>query len=72
LAEIEEAMTFGVHINIDNISILEQFGNKYGNTYPILVRINPIFLPEETIKFQQDISTVNSGFPFTRFVTSKE
>jgi diaminopimelate decarboxylase len=30
-----------VHINIDNISILEQFGNKYGNTYPILVRINP-------------------------------
>ena len=41
LAEIEEAMTFGVHINIDNISILEQFGNKYGNTYPILVRINP-------------------------------
>jgi diaminopimelate decarboxylase len=41
LAEIEEAMTFGVHINIDNISILEQFGNKYGNSYPILVRINP-------------------------------
>jgi diaminopimelate decarboxylase len=41
LAEIEEAMTCGVHINIDNISILEQFGNKYGNTYPILVRINP-------------------------------
>jgi len=41
LAEIEEAMACGVHINIDNISILEQFGNKYGNAYPILVRINP-------------------------------
>lgn len=41
LAEIEEVMKFGVHINIDNISILEQFGNKYGNTYPIFVRINP-------------------------------
>ncbi|MBP2618353.1 diaminopimelate decarboxylase [Chryseobacterium jejuense] len=41
LAEIEEAMAFGVHINIDNISILEQFGNKYGNSYPIFVRINP-------------------------------
>ena len=41
LAEIEEAMRFGVHINIDNISILEQFGNKYGNSYPIFVRINP-------------------------------
>ena len=41
LAEIEEAMHHGVHINIDNISILEQFGNKYGNSYPIFVRINP-------------------------------
>lgn len=41
LAEIEEVMTFGVHINIDNISILEQFGNKFGNSYPIFVRINP-------------------------------
>lgn len=41
LAEIEEAMQFKVHINIDNISILEQFGNKYGNSYPIFVRINP-------------------------------
>lgn len=41
LAEIEEAMTLKVHINIDNISILEQFGNKYGNSYPIFVRINP-------------------------------
>lgn len=41
LREIEEAMTLKVHINIDNISILEQFGNKYGDSYPIFVRINP-------------------------------
>ena len=41
LAEIEEAMEHKVHINIDNISILEQFGNKYGDKYPIFVRINP-------------------------------
>ena len=41
LEEIEEAMSLKVHINIDNISILEQFGNKYGNSYPIFVRINP-------------------------------
>ena len=41
LVEIEEAMQLGVHINIDNISILEQFGNKYGDSYPIFVRINP-------------------------------
>ena len=41
LAEIEEAMSLKVHINIDNISILEQFGNKYGGSYPIFIRINP-------------------------------
>ncbi len=41
LAEIEEAMALGVHINIDNISILEQFGNKYSGSYPVFVRINP-------------------------------
>ncbi|MHA6726520.1 diaminopimelate decarboxylase [Chryseobacterium sp. A301] len=41
LKEIEEAMALNVHINIDNISILEQFGNKYGGSYPIFVRINP-------------------------------
>ena len=41
LAEIEEAMGYKVHVNIDNISILEQFGNKYGASYPIFVRVNP-------------------------------
>ncbi|MEO6233182.1 MAG: diaminopimelate decarboxylase [Ferruginibacter sp.] len=39
--EILEAKELGVHINIDNISILEQFGNKFGNTYPVCIRLNP-------------------------------
>ena len=41
LSEILEGVALGVRINIDNISILEQFGNKYGNTYPVCIRINP-------------------------------
>lgn len=41
LAEIEAAMAFGIHINIDNMSILEQFGTKHGDSYPIFIRINP-------------------------------
>src|SRR5438309_2657544 len=40
-AEIEEGKNLGVIINIDNISILEQFGNKFGNSYPICIRFNP-------------------------------
>jgi diaminopimelate decarboxylase len=39
--EILEAKDLGVNLNIDNISILEQFGNKFGNSYPVCIRINP-------------------------------
>lgn len=39
--EINKAVGFGVQINIDNISILEQFGTLYGSNYPVCVRINP-------------------------------
>ena len=41
LGEIIEAKELGVNINIDNISILEQFGHKFGNSYPVCIRLNP-------------------------------
>lgn len=41
LDEIIEAKELGVRINIDNISILEQFGNRFGRSYPISIRLNP-------------------------------
>jgi diaminopimelate decarboxylase len=41
LQEYDMAVEAGVHINIDNISILEQFGLKYGDKVPVCVRINP-------------------------------
>jgi len=40
LEEIEEAAQLGVRINIDNLSILEQFGSKHPNI-PVCIRINP-------------------------------
>ncbi len=40
LEEIEEASALGVRINIDNLSILEQFGSKHPKT-PVCIRINP-------------------------------
>ncbi|MEL6634041.1 MAG: diaminopimelate decarboxylase [Bacteroidota bacterium] len=39
--EIQQAVSLGVKINIDNISILEQFGHAYGNTVPVCLRFNP-------------------------------
>ena len=41
MEEINEAVEKGVRINIDNISILEQFGHEYGASIPVSVRINP-------------------------------
>ena len=40
LEEIEQAKDLGVQINIDNLSILEQFGQKYPKT-PVCIRVNP-------------------------------
>ncbi|EGD33600.1 diaminopimelate decarboxylase [Capnocytophaga sp. oral taxon 338] len=40
IEEIEEAASLGVQLNIDNLSILEQFGSKHPNI-PVCIRINP-------------------------------
>lgn len=40
LEEIEEAAALGVQVNIDNLSILEQFGSKHPDV-PVCIRINP-------------------------------
>ena len=40
IEEIEEAAALGVQINIDNLSILELFGQKHP-TIPVCIRINP-------------------------------
>jgi diaminopimelate decarboxylase len=40
LEEIEEVNAMGVQINIDNLSILEQFGAKHPDV-PVCIRINP-------------------------------
>ncbi len=40
LEEIEEVTTLGVQINIDNLSILEQFGTRHPKI-PVCIRINP-------------------------------
>ncbi len=39
--EIIEAVDLGLTINIDNISILEQFGHRYKDSVPVCIRLNP-------------------------------
>jgi len=40
ISEIEEVSKMGIQINIDNLSILEQFGTRSPKT-PVCIRINP-------------------------------
>lgn len=40
MEEIEEVAALGVQINIDNLSVLEQFGTKHPKI-PVCIRINP-------------------------------
>lgn len=41
LDEIKQAVSYGVKVNIDNLGQLEQFGDLYGDSYPVCIRINP-------------------------------
>ncbi|MDC0099065.1 diaminopimelate decarboxylase [Crocinitomicaceae bacterium] len=40
-SEIQAAVELGVHINLDNLNMLEKFGNHYGSSVGVCVRINP-------------------------------
>lgn len=41
IEEINDAVELGVRINLDNLSILEQFGTLYHDAYPVCIRLNP-------------------------------
>lgn len=50
LDEISAAKDLGVRINMDNLSILEQFGNKFGNSYPVSIRLKPHIMAGGNLK----------------------
>jgi diaminopimelate decarboxylase len=40
-SEIVEGVDLGVSVNLDNLTMLEKFGKKYGSSYPCGLRLNP-------------------------------
>jgi diaminopimelate decarboxylase len=48
--EIAEAVAIGVNINLDNLSILEKFGQQYGSSYPCGLRLNPHIMAGGNLK----------------------
>ena len=50
LDEYIEATDLHLNINIDNLSILEAFGNHFGGSYPVIIRLNPHIMAGGNIK----------------------
>ncbi|MEP6926186.1 MAG: diaminopimelate decarboxylase [Ginsengibacter sp.] len=61
--EIEEAKFLGVNINIDSLSNLEKFGEKYGHTYPIGIRLRPNILAGGNLKISTGHDKSKFGIP---------
>lgn len=58
--EIVEAVSLGLTINLDSLSVLQKFGERYGDRYPCCVRLNPNIMAGGNIK----ISTGHSNSKF--------
>ena len=61
--EIQEAAEAGVHINIDSLSNLEKFGKKYGDSYPVGVRLRPNILAGGNLKISTGHEKSKFGIP---------
>lgn len=62
-AEIEEAISSGFSVNIDNLSSLQKFGAKYGNTYSCGLRLNPGIMAGGNLKISTGHSNSKFGIP---------
>jgi diaminopimelate decarboxylase len=64
--EIQEAVEAGVHVNIDSLSNLEKFGKRYGNSYPVGVRLRPNILAGGNLKISTGHERSKFGIPIDR------
>lgn len=62
-AEIDEAQSLGIHINIDSLSNLEKFGKKFGNSYPVGIRLRPGIMAGGNIKISTGHDKSKFGIP---------
>ncbi|AQG82470.1 diaminopimelate decarboxylase [Spirosoma montaniterrae] len=61
--EIQEALELGVQLNADNLPLLEQIGQTYGDRYPVALRINPSLLDGGMAKIQVGHENSKFGIP---------
>ncbi len=62
-SEIEEALALGIRLNIDSLFLLEKFGEKYGNSRPIAIRLNPSIMAGGNLKISTGHADSKFGIP---------
>ena len=63
--EIKEAVSLGVHVNIDSLSNLEKFGAAFGGRYPVGIRIRPDILAGGNLKISTGHDKSKFGIPYS-------
>lgn len=61
--EIEEAVSFGVSVNIDSLSNLQKFGQRFGHDYPVGIRLRPNILAGGNLKISTGHDRSKFGIP---------
>lgn len=64
--EIVEAKDLGVNVTIDSISNLQKFGEAYGNSYPVSIRIRPNILAGGNMKISTGHDESKFGISVTQ------
>lgn len=64
-SEIQQAVTLGVEITLDNLPSLEKFGQTYGDRYPVAIRLNPGIMAGGNLK-------ISTGHRLSKFGISLE
>ncbi len=62
-SEVMEAKDLGVNINIDSLSGLEKFGQQYGHSYPIGIRLRPNIMAGGNLKISTGHDKSKFGIP---------
>jgi diaminopimelate decarboxylase len=62
-SEIAEAKELGVHINIDSLHNLEKFGQQFGHSYPVGIRLRPNIMGGGNIKISTGHDKSKFGIP---------
>lgn len=62
-AELEEVAAKGVNINIDSTSNLRKFGEKFGASYPVGIRLRPNILAGGNLKISTGHDASKFGIP---------